>query len=92
MWLNETFPFERRRKFFWAILLFFVFVSGFLAWRDEHLKVEQVRDSVIATQGSVRAQVTQVLQENAKPYAIPKQDEEAIVFALASSGWHSVEI
>jgi hypothetical protein len=42
-WLNETFPEATRRKFFWRILFVFVFFSGYLAWREEHIALEQTR-------------------------------------------------
>jgi hypothetical protein len=52
--LNERFPLEQRRAFFWRTLLVFVFISGFLAWKNEHEKVANLQKQ-ISEEGAARA-------------------------------------
>ncbi len=56
--LNKLFSQATRRKVFWGALVVFVFVSGFLAWKEEHSEVNDQRTKI----GSLETEAKGVLE------------------------------
>lgn len=40
-WVSQTFSEGTRRRMYWRTLLFFVFLSAFLVWKDEHERMDR---------------------------------------------------
>jgi hypothetical protein len=88
-WLNDTFPFEKRRRFFWGALLFFVFLSGFFAWRDEHLALEKTRrDLAQAARASqpleteITKRVNRIVEERLRPRELTDEQKKKLADVL----------
>src|SRR5918911_55189 len=67
-WLTRTFPLELRRRVLWRALLVCVFVSGFLAWKEERGKVEdkqrEIDRQAKQLEASPRKEIEQLNQAN----------------------------
>lgn len=105
-WLDQYVSKEKRRRVILAISFLLIFYAGFLAWRDEHVKMEEASARVVklqalldargesALQKELEATKTQLaeLQKQVTPRRLGEEEKGDMVKALAASGSFSVTV
>jgi hypothetical protein len=101
-WVSQTFPAGTRRKMFWGTLLVFVFLSEFLAWRDEYNKVDEKQTEIdrqaseLRTASGAKQEVEQLrgevaeLRKKARGRHLSKEEEGELIRSLSILGPHGV--
>jgi hypothetical protein len=102
--LNRRFPIEVRRKRFLWTLLFIIFLSGFLAWKDEHHKVDEKQAEINRQAGEIKEvsgakkEVEQLRKEVAELRKkeqgrhLSKEEERDLIRSVSALGPHGVII